>query len=496
MVTGSEPTNQLLRLNDEPIINQLPVELLLQLFECALGPCDREHGRWYYRRLCALSRLWTTVPGFIKEGGLRKILERSLDKHIDIKCDHARVDFTTYFDILDSASERWRTLSLETSRTVALKHQTRDFLQLPAPNLERLGFKCTDWDLLDMRNVEFFRGNCPNLREIEISGVTCEWSQAAFGGLEIIKLSYVDFNNVGFILDIIRPLSLLRKLDIYDCVIEEELSAPTQPVSLPNLQFLRVEFHFNGEVKIPTEQLLSRISAPPACPLYISLDYNDVEEEGPLAEPFCEWLFGRQTKAVLEGVERLTLGFVYSEDDRCGLVTFELHSSSAKIRGGFKDSGMKDGLYVLEYIQGLFRRSSASKTFTKLIVSADRAYLLDNSEIIASFKELPPITHLEVIEPEWHCHDPPREDTSDSESLAYSTIKNVVLWEVVPDRILGFVLGALGDSHEYGPLLSKWRVEDLGHVEIHVDACNEVEAVVEALRNDPRIGKVDLYVAL
>ncbi|KAG8930427.1 hypothetical protein FRC01_002795 [Tulasnella sp. 417] len=494
MVT--ETTHQLLRVNEEPIINQLPIELVLQIFESVLGRCDHGHGWTYYHRLlCILSRvcarwysiiqhspqLWTTVPGFIEDEALRTLLERSSGNNIDLNCNYPVVYFTKCFDILGSASERWRTLSLKTPRNVTLEHKTHDFLQLPAPNLERFSFKSTDWDLVDMRNVEFFSGNCPSLREIEISGVTCEWSQPAFKGLEILKLSYVDFDTVGPILDIIRPLSQLRKLEVYKCVIKEKLSPPTQPVLLPNLQFLRVEFHSDGEVKIPTEQLLNHILAPPACPLYTSLDNYNVVQEGPVAEIFCEWLFGRQTKAVLEGVERLTLGFVSSEDDLHGLVTFELHSGSAKIKGGFKDSDMGE---------------RASKTFTKLIVSEERAYLLDDSEIIASFQELPPITHLEVIRPEWNNPNSRSEDTSDSDGLAYSTIKNVVLRKVLPDRILGIVLGALGDSQQYGPLITNWRVEDLDHVEIHVEAFCEVEAAVEALRNDPRIGKVDLYFAL
>ncbi|KAG8930429.1 hypothetical protein FRC01_002797 [Tulasnella sp. 417] len=517
MVTGSEPTNQLLHVNDEPIVDQLSIELLLSIFEYALGPCDHDYGWRYYHRLCALSRvcarwysimkhspqLWTTVPGFIKEGGLRKILERSSGKHIDIKCNHEAVHFTTYFDILDSASERWRTLSLKTSRTVALEHQTHDFLQLSAPNLERLSFQISHWNPVDMRNVEFFRGNCPNLKEVHISGITREWSQAAFKELEVLKLSYVDFDSVGAILDIIRPLSQLRKLEIYNCKIDEELSASSRPVSLPNLQLLRVEFHPEGEVKIPIEQVLNRILAPPACPLYISFDNYGVEEEGPVAETFCDWLFGRRTKAVLEGVERLTLGFSNSEDDLCSLVTFKLHSGSANIRGGFKDSQMEHGLYVLEYIQGLFQWASASETFTQLTVSENRADFLNNSEIIASFKRLPPITHLELIRPEWSSHNSPSEATSDSEDLAsstepYSTIKHVILWEVPSDGILDIVLGALGDSRERAPLIAEWRVEDLDHVEIHVDErdFHEAEGVVEVLRNDPRIGKVDLYVAL
>ncbi|KAG8930428.1 hypothetical protein FRC01_002796 [Tulasnella sp. 417] len=522
-----EPIDRLLRLNDGPIMNQLPIELLLQIFESVLGPCDPDHGLKYYHHLCTLSRvctrwysivhrspqLWTTVPGIIKEEGLRKILERSSSKHIDIEFNSKEVEnepdaegqITTFFDILGTAPERWRTLNLTLCRSATLERQTRDFLQIPAPNLERLRFENT-WLPLRARDVEFFTRNCPNLKDIHIFGGSYTWSQAVFKGLEILKLTYLEFKNVEPILDTIRPLSQLRKLEICQCSIYGELSAPTQPVSLPNLQLLRVEFDQEGDVKIPTKQFLDRISAPPPCPLYTSLDNGDGEEvEGSVAETFCEWLFGRQTKVVLGGVERLTLGFSRPEIDAYerSLVAFGLYSGSANIKGGFEGSQMRDVLYVLEYIQGLFQRSNASETFTKLTVSGDRATLLNDSEIIASFTALPPITHLELIQPELSSDNFPSEDLSDSERLGsntapYSKIKNVVLREVPPDGILDIVLGALGDSRERAPSISEWGVEDLDHVEIHVEEKNfhEVEAVVEAFRNNPRIGKVDLYVAL
>ncbi|KAG8930430.1 hypothetical protein FRC01_002798 [Tulasnella sp. 417] len=479
----SEPTNQLLRWNDEPIINQLPIELLMMIFESALGPRDHGHGSVYYRHLCALLKvctrwysivrhspqLWVTVPGAITEDGLRMILERSSGKHIDIECNHDGVHFTTFFDILGSVSGLAHPQCHEDG-------YGRSNLQLSATPSSQFGATKLPKQLLG-----------PDRRE------------PAFKGLEVLKISTEYFESLEPILDIIRPLPQLRKLEIDDCVIEGEVSTPIQPVSLPNLQVLRVDFDEREEVISPTKQFLGLVSAPPPCQLYACSRAFDQEDDDSIVATFCEWLFGRQTKEVLEGVERLKVGF--GPED--GLVTIELLSGSASIKGCFIRWLVKKVIYVLRYIQGLFKQSNATETSTILTLSGEMVYYISNSEV-ASFKELPPITHLELIQPEWPSPNSSSEDISDLEDSAPSTgsafsmIRNVVLREISPDSILDIVLGALGDSRERARPISGWRVEDLDHIEIHVDEkdFHGAEAVVEALRSDPRIGKVDLYVAL
>ncbi|KIO22556.1 hypothetical protein M407DRAFT_27954 [Tulasnella calospora MUT 4182] len=507
--------NKLRCLNDALPIHQLPIELLLSIFEYVLR--TGAAASIYNRRICALSgvcarwflliqhspALWTTVAVSIKEEGLSKILERSSGRLIDVEYEpqdgetlrYAEGSFMEPFNILSSTTGRWRTLILET------RHYSGDrpseFLQFPAPNLERLVFRNNN--VWDMKDVELFGGHCPNLKHIHLDRAECKWSQAAFKGLESLELSYLSFDTIEPILDVIRDISLLERLEIHDCDVREDVPANTKPVSLPNLQFLRAEFDDYGLI-YATKQLLNHISAPPPCPLYVSLaDYEDGEDS--FVDTFCEWLFGRQTKEVLEGLESFNLGFGVSEDDLKDLLSFELHSGSAKIRGGVRAFRVENVQYILEYIQGLFQRSHSSKPFTKLRLSGRGVELLNDSRLITPFKDLPPITHLELVEPVWSLRKPSKDVHNGSElrtASPFSTVKSFLLREVSPDDTLDIVLGALGDPRARSHSMSELRVGNLDHVEVHVEETDfiKVEAVVEVLRNDSRIGKVDLYVAL
>ncbi|KAG8929783.1 hypothetical protein FRC01_003778 [Tulasnella sp. 417] len=521
-VNGSESTVQLCRSNDKPFIHRLPVELLLQIFECAVEAWYYSHDSTYYRHLCTFSRvcirwysiiqrsprLWTTVPGSIKEEGLRKILQQSLDKLLDIQYHPGKEEEyserdQTFYNVLGPASGRWRTLNLTVNNSGM---DTCGFLQLPAPNIKQLSFEDIQWTGLGLGDAEFLGGNCPYLKDIHISGVTCEWSQAAFMRVENLKISETWFESVAYLLDIIRPLPQLRRLEICDCICNcdpnEGVIPEPQTVSLPNLQFLRVEFWLIDNVMTPPEQFLTHLSAPPPCPLYVTFLDLDQDDDGSFVDTLCDWLFGRQTRAVLEGVEYLKLGFARPDEDLGGSVDFELFSGAANVKGGFKGSRIKDIQYVLECIQGVFQRSNASETFTKLTLSGGGAILLNHSQIISQFKDLPPITHLELVEPVWPLENSPSENISEDLTSctpsAFAMIKNVTLREVSPDAVLDIVLGVLGDPQERTPPMSECRVETLDHVEIHVEVkdFHKAEAVMELLRNEPRIGKVDLYVAL
>ncbi|KAG9043830.1 hypothetical protein FS837_009071 [Tulasnella sp. UAMH 9824] len=520
--TYIDPSISALRpLNDALTIHQLPIELFLSIFESVLRTEDTAPE--YYRQICTLSgvcarwffmihhspQLWTTVTGIIREEAFRSILERSSDNlinfeykpEVDYDWRYGEVHFAEFFGSASSATSRWRSLVLEIGYHPG--NRPSDFLQFPAPNLERLVLKnIQGWD---MEDVELFGGDCPNLKHVYLELATCKWSQAAFKGLESLKLFDVFFNSVGTILEIIRESPQLKTLKIGDCAVSEEVPANTQQVSLPNLRFLRVKFDSVDGLTWPTQQFLDHISAPPQCPLYISSEATDEEEdplEDSLTPTFCKWLFGKQTKEVLEGVESLKLGFNIDEDEVDGSVTHELCSGSTNIKGGIDEVGLGDLRYVQEHIQGLFQRSRAFKTFTTLRLSGGAADFLNNSQFTDLFTGLPTITHLELVKPMWGS---PR---SSSESLPegvifrisapLQTIKNLTLRDVSPDGILDMVLGVLDDSQAHTQSMSHCRVERLDNGEIHIDQeeFNRVEPVVEVLRNDSRIGKVDVYVAL
>ncbi|KAG8946597.1 hypothetical protein FRC00_009519, partial [Tulasnella sp. 408] len=517
--------NKLRDLNDALTIHKLPIELLLCIFECVLRREDT--APMYYRQICTLSavcarwffvirrspQLWTTVSGIIKQEGFRKVLERSSGKLVDVEYEpplgfgwrYGQPQFVDFLGSVSSATRRWRSLVLAT--TYYPGDRPSDFLQFPAPNLERLVFKNDQgWD---MENVELFDGNCPNLKHIHLERANCKWSQAAFKGLESLRLFEVSFDSVGTILDITRDTPQLQTLEIRDCDVSEEVPANTQQVSLPNLQFLRADFDSNDGLTWATQQLLDHISAPPQCSLYISLADTDDKSEGEedssedsLSATFCEWLFGKQTKEVLEGVGSFKLGFDVEEDGPNVSVTFELFSGPAEIKGGIRGFRLEDLHVVLKYIQDLFQRSRALKTFTTLKLSGQGAEVLNNSQFTDPLRELPQLTHLELVDPVWPLRN--SQPKTVPESLALGTtspfrmLKTFILRDVLPDDILDMVLRILGDSQAYTPSMSQCRVEHLDRIELHVEQqeFNEVEPVVDALRNDARIGKVDLYIAL
>ncbi|KAG9043828.1 hypothetical protein FS837_009069 [Tulasnella sp. UAMH 9824] len=486
--------NQPRHSNDAAMINRLPAELLLFIFESILGRGDYQgQALSYYRRLHSLSsvcacwfsiierspQLWTTVAWGLTKEGFRKVLERSSSRLIDIEFDpappQARQDqtlqdpFKDFLDTLGPAIERLRTLKLAPRRFF--------FINDPA------------W--WNMENVELFDGNCPNLRDIQVVGADCKWSQAAFKGLESLQLTLVTFYSIRSIVDILRESPQLKRLEIRDCEVQDNVPSDTEPVSLPNLQSLCIELENEYGLIAATEQLLEHISAPPQCSLYISLAYIDEELEF-LINAFCDWLFGRQAEAVLEDVDGFKLGYTASTDILSCSADFELLSGSASIKGGTTGSMPKDTEYVLEYIRGLFQQSTATETFTTLRLSGGAVELLNDSQVFTPLKEFPSITRLELVGPQRSSRDLQSGDVSGSSAVQavslFSTIKTIILRQVLPDDIMAILLDSM----------SKCQVEYLDLVEIHVEGedFDKAGAVVEALRTNPVIGKVDLYVTL
>lgn len=493
------------------MIHKLPAELLLFIFESILGREDHQRRALsYYRSRYSLSivctrwfslverspQLWTTVAWGLKKERFKKVLERSSARLIDVEFDpapkarrHQTLEdpFTAFLDILGPATRRLRTLNI--APRFGLEDPPSDFWKFPAPCLKRFIF--TNSAVWKMENLELFDGNCPNLREIEVVGANCKWSQAAFKGLESLQLSQVSFNSVGDILDIIRDISQLKRLEICACEVQEEVLTDPEPVSPSHLQFLHVGFDEEYGSLGATEQLLEYISAPAQCSLSISL-VDTVGEQDSLVVAFCDWLFGRQTRAVLEGVDGFKLGYNNSTGGLGGPADFELLSGSASIKGRIIGCTPEDMGYVLEYIRSLFQQSTATETFTTLSLSSEAVKLLDNNEIFIQLEEFPSITHLELVEPQRSSLDLRDKNVSGRSAgrtaSLFSTVRNIVLRQVSPNDIMDILSFSM----------SKCRVKYLDLVEIHIkgEDFDKAEPVVEALRNNPSIGKVDVYVAL
>ncbi|KAG8929777.1 hypothetical protein FRC01_003772 [Tulasnella sp. 417] len=232
--------------NEAVTIHQIPTELLIIVFEYLLQTTP--NALMYYRGLCTLSgvctywrfiiqhspSLWTKVAGIIDQEGLLKVLERSSDNLIDVEYDsrcgfdwrYGRSHFIDFIGTVASATRRWRTLVLGTGDYPG--DQPSDFLQFPAPNLERLIFT-NDLDG-HLEDVELFGGDCPNLKHIHLERAQFNWSQPAFTSLKSLELYEVFFYSVGSILDMIRPITQLQSLEICDCGVIEEIP-PTPRLS-------------------------------------------------------------------------------------------------------------------------------------------------------------------------------------------------------------------------------------------------------------------------
>lgn len=315
----------------------------------------------------------------------------------------------------------------------------------------------------------------------------------------------MSFDSVGSILGIVRDIPQLKKLEICNCEVSEEVPINTQPVSLPNLQFLRAEFDNKSGLISATEQFLNHISAPLQCSLYVSVVGTD-EDEASIVAAFCKWLLERQTQAVLEGLERFQLGFDVPDGKMVESVDFELFSGSATIKGGIKGFRSQEVLHVLGQIKKMFQRSHMLPPFTVLRLSNRAVGVLADNEFFTLFKDHPPITHLELDKPVWSVWDASFDDVLGDPPSPFSTIRNLILRlnggaslaAMTPDKIIDTVLSAMDVARAHTPSMSEFQVELLDCLEIYVEErdYNSIQPVVEALKTDPRIGSVNMYVAL
>ncbi|KAG8929776.1 hypothetical protein FRC01_003771 [Tulasnella sp. 417] len=203
------------------------------------------------------------------------------------------------------------------------------------------------------------------------------------------------------------------------------------------------------------------------------------------------------------GVESFNLWVYALDDPGTSNVAFELLSGSADLRGGIRGFRPKDLHYILEYIHRIFRRSPPPKAFTTLRLDGYAVELLNNGQFSMPYKALPPITHLELVEPVWCSHESSSKEVSEGPvpciASSFSALRRLVLQGTSPDSILDIVLGVLGDRQRGAHSMSECRVENLDHVEIHIweePDLTKAEAVVGILREDSRIGRVDLHVIL
>ncbi|KAG8905681.1 hypothetical protein FRC00_013114, partial [Tulasnella sp. 408] len=451
-------------------------------------------------------QLWTRISADIKAEGFKKVLQRSSGHLIDITCEisppglgqnpeeHLEVFLSTLGDI----TERWRTLDLK-SLGDAHESSVKDALQSPASNLERL---VLDDEILefDMSDIELFGGDCPHLKDVRVVGVHCGWSQAVFKGLENLYLSWVTLSSLELILDILRDCPQLRKLQICECTFVNDIPSTTRPVSLPCLQILHVEIEEDMGPTSAIDQLLNLISAPLHCALYTTISEIEGEEDSRRIR-FEKWLFGRQPQRVLEGLDRFELHLGGSQLSEC-YMAFTLSSECSVIRGGSRAWDAREATHVMKSIEDMRQRSRTSGMRTTLKISSSGLSYFESGDFVSQFNRLPPVSRLEIVD----LSSPSESDVivdaflgSGPEAVSrFATIRHLSFRETHLDIVSGIVQAALGNPETETDSKSKDQMDRLYHLEIHVEEPEfaRTEQMVEALRKNPRIGKVDLYVAL
>ncbi|KAG8929784.1 hypothetical protein FRC01_003779 [Tulasnella sp. 417] len=453
------------------------------------------------------------ISADVKEEGFKKVLQWSSGRLIDVTCEISPLGvgqnsdeyLGEFLDSLGTIIGRWRTLDL-TCLGDAHERSVRDVLGLPALNLERVVLHDELLEL-DISDVELFGGDSPKLKDVRIVGMACGWSQEAFKGLENLHLSWVSFDGVEPILRILRDSPQLQKLAICECDIAGNSPGPTQPVSLPNLRILYIALDDDEEQTPPTERLLNLISAPLSCALYTTIfgieeeEEGEEEEEDSLKARFEKWVFGRQSQKVLEGLDGLEMHLGGSQVPGCYL-EFSLSSGCSSINGGVRAWDTGEAVHAISCVQNMLQRSLVLEIFTTLTISSSGVPYFEDRNFVSQFNRLPPITHLELVGlsslsesallGEIFCGS-----TLDTPS-PFATVRHFTFREMHLDIVSGTIQAALGNPETETGSTSKTQIDRLDHLEVHVEEKEfaRAEQVVKALRECPRIGKVDLYVVL
>ncbi|KAG8969640.1 hypothetical protein FRC05_001005 [Tulasnella sp. 425] len=502
---------ELRRLNDGLPVHKLPIELLLSIFQSVLQSWHPASS--YYHHRCTLSgvcarwyfviknspQFWTTVSENVKEEGLRKALQRSSGHLLDIECGTpsygsrriTREHLMEFLGTVVSTIERWRTLSLN-CLGVDSEGPIKAFLQAPAPNLERLVLDDREMEL-EIPDVELFGGNSPKLEDVRVVGAACKWSHITFKGLKRLHLSYIFFDSVKPILDIIRDCPQLHTLELLDCNIADDNLPTVKPVWLPNLQVLDLGLDDTLEPISATEHFLNHVSAPTHCALYVT-PFEILDEDAFFKATFGGWLCGRQTPAVLEGIEGLELRLGSSESHERSLY-FDLFSGPSTIKGGVRGCATKEATQTLACIWSVLQQSRTLEPTITIKILRGGATFLKQTDFTSQLNRFPPITRLELEALLSHSE---YEDIFHGSSLhtgsLFLMVRHITFRGMPPGVVMNIVQSALrGPAAETGSA-SGTRIDHLDHVEIHVreqDFLN-AEKVVEVLRNNKKIGKVSL----
>ncbi|KAG8973456.1 hypothetical protein FRC05_008730 [Tulasnella sp. 425] len=271
--------------NAEVPINQLPIEVITEIFKHAVLPTrpvpssDEPHlqklgmisnvcARWYniVRNTAAL---WAVVDTMIVwDEALELLLERSKKSPLFITCgsgyhqnesDTFKVLWPPSSSIMKIVSEisRWR--SVDIGLTSSGSNLLRA-LESPAPILEEFNFYLeTPRHASKITNL--FKGEAPKLEQLRVSGLSFAWSTGLFQNLTHLEIASIRHNGptLSEVLTAIQSSSKLQIIRLHDLAFSSDSAIPSNPPAVfKSLEFISI-------TSLPcfeTQAILSSIDAP------------------------------------------------------------------------------------------------------------------------------------------------------------------------------------------------------------------------------------------
>lgn len=270
--------------NAEAPINQLPIEVITEIFKHAVLPTrpvpssDEPHlqklgmisnvcARWYniVRNTAAL---WAVVDTIVWDETLEMLLERSKKSPLFITCgsgyhknesDAFKALWPPSSSIMKIVSEisRWRSvdIGLTSSRSNLLRA-----LESPAPILEEFNFYL-ETPRHTSKITDLFKGETPKLEQLRVSGLSFVWSKGLFQNLTHLEIANIRHSGptLSEVLTAIQSSPKLQNIRLHDLAFSSDSAIPSiQPAVLKSLEFISITSLPCSE----TQAILSSIDAP------------------------------------------------------------------------------------------------------------------------------------------------------------------------------------------------------------------------------------------
>ncbi|KAG8952232.1 hypothetical protein FRC04_004939 [Tulasnella sp. 424] len=293
--------------NSIPLINQLPTEILITIFEESiyvpeLSRWDIPHIQklkclasvclWWNKLIKDTPHLWAVVESNVPNELVPIILRKSGQSTLAFKCcegveNPIRLasqrydkeeqwpsdDLLSFLTTTLSELHRWRSALFQISpANIEILWQ----LEQPAPLIEKMDFQIFHWP---WREINLFSGYAPNLRWIRIAGLPFIWSQGVFHDLRHLHIENIKLPQLA-VEDILLTVQSSPNLQTLRLELMEMSIVQTQP-NFPEfrLEFLE-ELSLTNMPPSATHTILAHIRAPHLRCLTVDPNYATDDFDG------------------------------------------------------------------------------------------------------------------------------------------------------------------------------------------------------------------------